>query len=145
MCSSDLLPAQDVPQGRCDRWGGQSRGGDLVQQWLEGMVVVPVDQHDVGRRPPQRAHGPQSGEAPADDDDARSFAGGGGVLHVQAMVTPELLKGRSYSGLPVSCAIALATAGAMGGVPGSPTPVGALVEGTMCTSIFGIWLMRSTG
>jgi len=36
-------------------------------------------------------------------------------------------------------------AGAIGGVPGSPTPVGALPEGTMCTSTArGMSLMRST-
>ncbi len=41
--------------------------------------------------------------------------------------------------------MALATAGPIGGVPGSPTPLGFFVDGTMCTSIAGIWLMRSTG
>jgi hypothetical protein len=30
-------------------------------------------------------------------------------------------------------------------VPGSPTPVGFSFEGTIKTSIFGIWFMRSTG
>jgi hypothetical protein len=40
--------------------------------------------------------------------------------------------------------MAFTTAGAMGGVPGSPTPEGLLVEGMMCTSIAGIWLMRRT-
>src|SRR3989442_1204706 len=36
--------------------------------------------------------------------------------------------------LPVAANIALQTAGAMGGVPGSPTPPGASLLGTMCTS-----------
>src|SRR5690606_2322731 len=117
----------------------KSGGGHLVQQRLEGVMVVPVDQHDVGWRTRQRAHGPQPGEPTADDDDARPGLGSGRVGHDQAMVTPALLNGRSCTGLPLSCAMALATAGAIGGVPGSPTPVGALADGTMCTSIFGIW------
>ena len=45
---------------------------------------------------------------------------------------------------PVSFDHALAIAGAMGGVPGSPMPVGFSFEGTMCTSTSGISLMRST-
>jgi hypothetical protein len=39
--------------------------------------------------------------------------------------------------------MAFATAGAITGVPGSPTPVGFSVEGTICTSIWGGSLMRS--
>ena len=39
--------------------------------------------------------------------------------------------------------IALQTAGAIGGVPGSPTPVGGPSAATMCTSTVGIALMRS--
>ncbi len=46
--------------------------------------------------------------------------------------------------LPVAANIALATAGPIGATPGSPTPVGGAVEGTMCTSILGISFMRST-
>ena len=46
---------------------------------------------------------------------------------------------------PVNAKIALQTAGAIGGVPGSPTPPGASLLGTMCTSTTGIsaiWSMR---
>ena len=47
--------------------------------------------------------------------------------------------------IPVAARTALATAGAIGGVPGSPTPEGGLLEGTMCTSTCrGMSLMRST-
>ena len=45
--------------------------------------------------------------------------------------------------LPVAANIAFATAGAIGGVPGSPIPPGASVLGTICTSTFGISFMRS--
>src|ERR1700732_639367 len=44
---------------------------------------------------------------------------------------------------PVAAKIALASAGATGGTPGSPTPVGFTVLGTMCTSIFGDSKIRS--
>jgi hypothetical protein len=47
--------------------------------------------------------------------------------------------------LPVAAKIALHTAGAIGGTPGSPTPVGFSFEGTMCTSTFGISFILSTG
>src|SRR5581483_3934235 len=45
--------------------------------------------------------------------------------------------------LPVALNSALHSAGAIGGVPGSPTPVGFSADGTMCTSTAGISLMRS--
>src|SRR5438094_10569018 len=38
--------------------------------------------------------------------------------------------------------MALATAGASGGTPGSPMPSGSSVLGTMCTSMSGAWFMR---
>lgn len=46
---------------------------------------------------------------------------------------------------PVNANKAFATAGAMGGVPGSPTPPGACVDGTRCTSTAGISFIRITG
>jgi hypothetical protein len=46
--------------------------------------------------------------------------------------------GRRRTGVPVSANSALATAGAMTGTAGSPTPVGALPDGTMCTSMTGV-------
>ncbi|CPQ17711.1 Uncharacterised protein [Bordetella pertussis] len=39
----------------------------------------------------------------------------------------------------------LARAGASGGTPGSPTPVGGCVDGAICTSTAGISARRSTG
>ena len=54
-------------------------------------------------------------------------------------------KGRLRSRCPVAAAMALATAGAMTGVPGSPTPVGFAADGTMWTSIRGASPIRSTG
>src|SRR5260370_27961918 len=51
--------------------------------------------------------------------------------------------GSRRMGLPVAAKIALQTAGAIGGVPGSPTPPGASLLGTMCTSTTGISAIRS--
>src|SRR5258708_209601 len=45
--------------------------------------------------------------------------------------------------LPVTAKIAFASAGATGGTPGSPTPVGFSVLGTICTSISGDSKIRS--
>src|SRR5579862_1123992 len=56
----------------------------------------------------------------------------------------DSVSGSTRRRLPVAAAIAFATAGAIGGTPGSPTPVGLSVDGTICTSTGGISLMRST-
>jgi hypothetical protein len=53
-------------------------------------------------------------------------------------------KGSTRYRLPVAAKAALATAGPIGATPGSPTPVGASVEGTICTSTFGMSSMRRT-
>jgi hypothetical protein len=63
----------------------------------------------------------------------------------QASVMPCAESGRERTGLPSISASALASAGAITGVPGSPTPVGLFLDGTMWVSMAGIWLMRSTG
>jgi hypothetical protein len=57
---------------------------------------------------------------------------------------PPTAKGRTRSRLPVAANTALATAGPIGATPGSPTPVGASDDDTICTSTFGISSMRST-
>jgi hypothetical protein len=60
------------------------------------------------------------------------------------MRPPPFGNGSTWMRLPVAAKIALATAGPAGATPGSPTPVGGSVEGTMYTSTFGISFMRST-
>ncbi len=54
-------------------------------------------------------------------------------------------KGNCRSRFPVAANTAFATAGAIGGVPGSPQPPILSVLGTMYTSTFGISFRRSTG
>jgi hypothetical protein len=53
--------------------------------------------------------------------------------------------GNVRSRLPVNANNAFTTAGAIGGVPGSPMPPGSMVLGRMKTSTCGISFMRSTG
>src|ERR1700729_3029392 len=57
---------------------------------------------------------------------------------------PDFGNGSMWMRLPVAAKMALATAGPTGATPGSPTPVGGAVEGTMYTSTLGISFMRST-
>lgn len=59
--------------------------------------------------------------------------------------TPQALSGSFRGRFPVNTNSAFASAGASGGVPGSPTPPGFSELGTMCTSIGGASLMRTTG
>ena len=97
------------------------------------------------RRAPGVGHGDE-GEAVAlirpATDRRQHFA----VLAVHAQAASSAgLKGRRVRCLPVAAAMALATAGAAGGTPGSPMPVGAALEGTICTSTTGISWMRSGG
>ncbi len=63
-------------------------------------------------------------------------------FHVQANDTPLSLIGSSAIRTS-SCATALARAGAAGGVPGSPIPVGATADGTMYVSMLLMSEIRS--
>ena len=65
----------------------------------------------------------------------------GGPARPQAI--GPLASGSLWTGWPVSWRQALATAGPIGGTPGSPTPVGGSVESMIATSTSGISLMRS--
>ena len=53
--------------------------------------------------------------------------------------------GSFRSRFPVNAKIAFATAGAVGGNPGSPVPLGGAVLGTMWTSTDGICSMVNSG
>ena len=66
------------------------------------------------------------------------------VVPAQALRRSLRLNGSTRTRLPVAAATALATAGPIGGTPGSPTPVGFSVDGTMWTSTTGISSMRKT-
>ena len=51
-------------------------GRELVQQRLEGVVVVPVDEHDVDVGVLQLPRGADPGEAAAENEDPRSLTAG---------------------------------------------------------------------
>lgn len=53
--------------------------------------------------------------------------------------------GSRLTGRPVNWNTAFATAGAIGGVPTSPTPPGGASRGIRCTSIAGEAGIRTTG
>ena len=69
---------------------------------------------------------------------ARTLDERGRLAPRQADTIPARANGRRVTTGPPARATALATAGASGGTPGSPTPVGAAVLGTMNTSTAGI-------
>ena len=62
-------------------------------------------------------------------------------LHVHTPADAE--NGSRVTAFPVSARHALATAGPIGGVPGSPMPVGSASLSMMATSTSGISLIRS--
>ena len=69
-----FLTAQNRACRLGDFLGLQTRGCDLIEQWLEEVVVVAIDENDLHGRPPQCAGNAEAAEAGANDDD-----GGDGV------------------------------------------------------------------
>ena len=67
-----LLIVEEVAQRVPDRRPLQQAGGDLVEERLEGVVVVLVHDHDVHVRLLQRARRADAREAAAEDQDARA-------------------------------------------------------------------------
>jgi hypothetical protein len=79
------LALDEVAQGVPDGGGLDQPGGELVEHRLEGVVVVPVDQHDVGVGVLQRLRGTDAAEAAAEDQDAWAGLGRVGLCgHVIA-------------------------------------------------------------
>jgi len=102
------------------------------------QLVHTARRQDQGAAVLRKAPGSRLAETrrrPGDHDDP---------VHEHSFGYQASLRGRRVMTCPVMAASALATAGAMGGVPGSPTPEGALVDATMCTSTSGMASMRST-
>ena len=59
-----------------DRGGFEQVGGDLVEERLEGVVVVLVDQHDVDVGVLQLLCGAESRKSSPEDQDARPLSRG---------------------------------------------------------------------
>ena len=70
------LLLKKVAQGMSDRGGFEQGGGDLVEERLEGVVVVLVDQHDVDVGVLQFLCGAESRESSPEDQDARPLSRG---------------------------------------------------------------------
>ena len=95
-----------------------------------GKAVPGLDAgHSRSNRPPARR--PKATSAPAAVKIGR---GRSGRRRSQTKSTSSCI-GRAVMRLPVAAKIALASAGAAGGTPGSPTPLGASCEGRTCTSM----------
>ena len=56
---------------RSDVLGGEDRGGDLVEERLEDVVVGLVDEEHAGLTLPQGAGRRETAEAPAHNEDSR--------------------------------------------------------------------------
>ena len=116
----------------------------------DGTVLVTLDFGEIAQRPQGfgcRRLGAGLGVDAAGDQGRQCREEGDGLeVHLFAphAFGTKREKGRSRMRWPVSLAQALPTAGAIGGTPGSPTPVGFSSDGTMNTSTFGISLMRKT-
>jgi hypothetical protein len=65
-----LLPREDVADRRRDRRRGKARGGDLIEQRREQVMVGAVDYRHFDRRLAQALRGPQAAEAATEDQDA---------------------------------------------------------------------------
>jgi hypothetical protein len=63
---------EDPADRRRDVTRRQRGRGDLIQERLKDVVVVPVDQGDLDRGAPERPSRIQPAESPADDDDVQS-------------------------------------------------------------------------
>ena len=79
-----VLTVDEVAQRVPDDRGLDEAGRELVEERLEGVVVVLVDEHDVGVGVLQLLHGADAGEAAAEDDDTRALRTAfGGVAHAR--------------------------------------------------------------
>ena len=68
-----LLPAQDVTNRPRHIGGRERRGGDLIEERLEAVVVLLVDQNDIERRAGERFRRIKSPETGADNHDFRTL------------------------------------------------------------------------
>ena len=63
------LPPQDPADWRGDVPGREGRHRDLIQQRLKHVVVPPIDDRHLDRRPPERPRCIQTAESATDDND----------------------------------------------------------------------------
>jgi hypothetical protein len=126
--SAGLKSAAGVHGAPTVRLGNLRDGGHHFLPFLYGAPRMPV----VRKRSNDGDH---AALAPCRllGDDATAQSGGLRFLALRVVLTSNhpSFNGRLRRRWPVAAASAFATAGAMGGTPGSPTPVGFSLEGTM--------------
>src|SRR5207253_2632095 len=136
------------PDGRADAPHERPRDGPRAAQALRR---APPANHRADRRRAgvgARAGDGERHERVPHQADRRAEAEGSAGARDRAKRRVTLhptTSGSSLTLLPVSTNIALAIAGAMGGVPGSPTPAGGRVLGTSHVSMRGVSASRATG
>ncbi len=112
----------------CIQFAGISSAGSGDREKIPVLPSPPLDARPSGRR--RRS--------------IRSEAGAGrGAMARSRQTKSPMEKGSRRGWRPVALNTALATAGPIGGTPGSPTPVGASMDGTICTSTVGMSERRS--
>ena len=92
---------EQVAQRVSDRGRVEQAGGELVEQRLEGVVVVPVDEHDLGVRVLQLLRGADPGKPSSEDQDAWPFAGGAHVGEIPQVAVADSPGSRRISESPV--------------------------------------------
>ena len=117
------------------------RIGRVSSEWFS----LPVDNRFLSALgAPSRRTGSVSGDDPHPTPIPRRSVGVGKGVRILLQAVRAAEKGSTRKRLPVAAKMALATAGPIGATSGSPTPVGASVEGTIWTSTFGMSSMRKT-
>ena len=66
------LPAEDRPQRGADFFRREVAGADLVEQRLERVIVVAVDEDNLGVRVLERLRCTDAGEASAENEHPRA-------------------------------------------------------------------------
>jgi hypothetical protein len=75
-----LLMSHQVAERVTDRGLLQKSGRELVEQRLEGVVVVAVDEHDLGVRVLELLRGADTREPSAENEHPRARAGRGDAV-----------------------------------------------------------------
>jgi len=71
---------QDGTNGRCDISAVEVRGGDLIEEGLENVMVLTVDQENIDRDVAKTAGRGNASETTTNDHDARANRAGGSEL-----------------------------------------------------------------
>lgn len=120
-------------------------------------LCLPWWRYEVGVRGFRLASGPRLATAPTGDGRSRPSTGSRlstgsqarAEVRARAETQPRFASwsaiGRRRMRVPVSAKMALQTAGAIGGTPGSPMPVKSAPDSMMATSMGGATLMRTSG